>query len=59
VGVAGTAVAAADTAPNVNRDIVVGGKVSVSAVGGSGATACTIALIVDEAGLGDGPPITV
>lgn len=50
---AGTAVSAADTAPNVNRDIYVGGKLSVSTTGGATSSACTLSLIVDEEGIGD------
>lgn len=51
---AGAAITAADTAPNVNRDIYLGGKVSVEATGGENtAAACTLVLIVDETGVGD------
>lgn len=49
----GVAVTAADTAPNVNRDIVLGGKVSVVVSGGGNLGAGELVLIVDEEGLGE------
>ena len=49
---AGTAVTAAATAPNVNRDMFVAGKVSVTVASGGNLETCTLSLIVDEAGLG-------
>jgi len=53
VDVAGTAISAAESANNVNRDIYVAGKLSVSCTGGAASTAATLSLIVDEEGLGD------
>ncbi len=50
---AGTNVTAADTAPNVNRDIYVAGKVTVGVTGGGNVETGKIALIVDEANIGD------
>jgi hypothetical protein len=57
--VAGAAISAADTAPNVNRDIKLGGKVEIAATGLGNAGTCRVVLIVDEANLADGPAITV
>jgi hypothetical protein len=51
--VAGAAITAADTAPNVNRDIYVAGKLSVAVAGGGNLETCKLALIVDEVGIGD------
>ncbi len=51
--VAGAAVTAADTAPNVNRDIYLGGKISVTVASGGNAESGVFALIVDETGVGD------
>jgi len=50
---AGAAVTAAATAPNVNRDIYVGGKVTVTVAGGGNAVTSVLGLIVDESGVGD------
>lgn len=50
---AGVAVAAAATAPNVNRDIYVAGKVSVTVASGGNAETGILALIIDEAAIGD------
>jgi hypothetical protein len=49
----GANIAAADTAPNVNRDIVLGGKVKIGVSGGGNAGVGIVSLIVDEEGLGD------
>lgn len=49
----GVAVSAADTAPNVNRDIFLGGKVSVAVASGGTDETCVFSLIVDEVGLGE------
>ena len=51
--VAGDAITAADTAPNVNRDMYVFGNVSVSVSSGGNEETCKIALIIDEVGLGE------
>lgn len=53
VTVAGAVVAAADTAPNIWRDIKVAGRLSVVVASGGNAETCTIGLIVDESGIGD------
>lgn len=53
VDTAGAAITAADTAPNVNRDIFVAGTVTVTVASGGNAETGTIALITDEVGLGD------
>lgn len=53
VDTAGTAVTAADTAPNVNRDIYVAGKLKVTVASGGNVETGKIALIVDEANIGD------
>lgn len=50
---AGAAIAASDVAPNVNRDIYLGGKVSVTVASGGNAETGILALIVDESGVGD------
>jgi hypothetical protein len=50
---AGAAVTAADTAPNVNRAIYVGGKLTVEVSSGGISETCILALIVDEVGIGD------
>lgn len=50
---AGADITAADTAPNVNRDIYVAGKLTVTVASGGNAETGKIALIVDEAGIGD------
>lgn len=51
---AGTAITAADTAPNVNRPIILAGKVSVAVTttGGNSETG-KLSLIVDESYVGD------
>lgn len=54
---AGVAVTAAATAPNVNRDIYIGGKVSVVVSAGGNAKTGIVSLIVDEADLGPRPLI--
>jgi hypothetical protein len=56
---AGVNITAADTAPNVNRDIMVAGKLTVGVTAGGNAETATIALIIDEANLQDGPALTV
>lgn len=48
---AGTAVSAATSATNVNRDILLSGKVTIGATIASGV--CKVGLIVDESGIGD------
>jgi len=50
---AGAALTAADTAPNVNREMFVAGKVSVVVASGGNAETAVLKLIVDESGLGD------
>lgn len=55
---AGAAVTAAATAVGVDRDIYVGGKVSVTVASGGNLETGRLALIVDEANLYD-PPLTV
>lgn len=55
---AGVNITAADTAPNVNRPIYIGGKVSVTVAAGGNAETGTYVLVIDEAGLGD-PALTV
>lgn len=47
----GGAVSAADTAPNVNRDIYVAGKLTVTVASGGNAETGAFALIIDENGL--------
>ena len=54
---AGVAVTAAATAPNVNRDIYIGGKISVAVASGGVSETGTLSLIVDEAELGPRPLI--
>lgn len=53
VDTAGTAVTAADTAPNVNRDIFVAGGFSVLVSAGGNVEHGTVVVIVDEAHIGD------
>lgn len=53
VDTAGTAVTAADTAPNVNRAIYVAGKLSVGVASGGVSETAVFSLIVDETGIGD------
>jgi hypothetical protein len=53
VDTAGAAITAATTAPNVNRDIYLAGKVSITVADGGNAETGVIAIIVDEEGLGD------
>lgn len=55
---AGAAVTAAGTAVDVNRDIFVGGKISVAVAQGGVSTSGTLYLVVDEEGLGN-PALTV
>ena len=50
---AGANITAADTAPNVNRPIYVGGKLTVTVAGGGNAETGKYVLVIDEAGLGD------
>lgn len=53
VDTAGTTVAAAVTAVDVNRPIYVAGKVSITVASGGANETCIIGLIVDESGIGD------
>lgn len=55
VDTAGTAVTAADTAPNVNRPIVASGKVDLVVSAGGNAETCVLGFIFDETvpGLGE------
>lgn len=53
VDTAGAAITAADTAPNVNRDIYLSGKVKIGVTSGGNAEVGKVALIVDESGIGD------
>lgn len=55
---AGTAVTAADTAPNVNRDILVHGYLTIGVASGGNVETGKVAVIVDEEGLGS-PALTV
>jgi hypothetical protein len=48
----GTAVAAATTAPNVNRDIFVGGKISLLVAQGGNLGAGELHLVIDESDIG-------
>jgi hypothetical protein len=50
---AGTAVSAHATAPNVNRDKFLSGKVSVTVLSGGNVETGILSLIVDETGIGD------
>ena len=50
---AGVAVTAADTAPNVNRDIVLAGKVSIGVTSGGNVETGIVGLIIDENDIGD------
>lgn len=50
---AGAAIAAADTAPNINRSIEVAGQVSLLVAGGGNVEHGIVSLIVDEVGLGE------
>lgn len=50
---AGAAVAAAASAPNVNRDIFIGGKIDVSVASGGNVKTGKLALLIDEDGVGD------
>lgn len=45
---AGAAVTAADTAPNVNRDIYIGGKITLGVASGGNAETAVVSFIVDE-----------
>lgn len=51
--VAGAVVTAADTAPNVNRDIYAAGKLTLTVASGGNVETGIIAFIFDEAGLGE------
>lgn len=51
---AGTAITAADEAPNVNRPIKVAGNVDIVVASGGNAETGTIALVIDEANNGAG-----
>jgi hypothetical protein len=53
VDVAGATISAATSAPNVNRDIFLAGKVSVTVASGGNAETGTFALLVDEGRVGD------
>lgn len=59
VTAAGAAIAAADTAPNTQRDIEVAGKVKLLVSAGGNAETCVVKFIFDEANLTDGPALTV
>ena len=50
---AGAAISAADTAPNVNRDIEVAGKLTLTVAQGGNLGTGDIYFVIDEAGLGD------
>ena len=50
---AGAAISAADTAPNVNRDIEVAGKLTLTVAEGGNLGTGDIYFVIDEAGLGD------
>ena len=50
---AGTVVTAADTAANTNRPAVLSGKVDIVVASGGNVETCKLALIVDEAYIGD------
>ena len=50
---AGATISAADTAPNVMRDIYLGGKVSVLVAGGGNVETGIFKLVIDESGVGD------
>lgn len=50
---AGADIAAADTAPNVNRDIHVAGKLTLTVASGGNAETGKFAFVIDEAGLGE------
>lgn len=50
---AGAAITAADTAPNVNRDIYVAGPLTITVASGGNSETATVSLIVDENGIGD------
>lgn len=52
---AGVAVTADASAPNVNRDIYLGGKVKLGVTAGGNAETCILSLIVDEANIGPVP----
>lgn len=56
---AGAAIAAADTAPNTNRDIKVAGKLKLLVSAGGVSETCVVKFIIDEANLSDGPAVTV
>lgn len=50
---AGAAITAADTAPNVNRDIYVAGRLSLVVAGGGNAETAKVAFVIDESEIGD------
>jgi hypothetical protein len=50
---AGTIIADATTAPNTHREIILAGKVTVAVASGGVSETCKLALIVDEAYIGD------
>jgi hypothetical protein len=50
---AGTVIAAADTAPNINRDLILAGKVTITVAEGGNLGTGLVVFIVDEAGIGD------
>jgi hypothetical protein len=52
-GASGSAISGHANSPNVNRDIIVAGKVSVAVADGFPGGVGTLSLIVDESGLGD------
>lgn len=56
---AGAAIAAADTAPNTQRDIEVAGKLNLLVSAGGVSETCVVKFIIDESNLHDGPALTV
>ena len=50
---AGVAITAADTAPNVNRPIFVGGRLTLGVTSGGNVETGIVSFIVDEDGVGD------
>lgn len=56
--IAGAAVSAADTAPNVNRSLYVNGKLTIGATALGNLGTCEAYLVIDESGLGE-PAVTV
>lgn len=58
VGADGAAIAAADTAPNINRAVKVAGKISLAVASGGTSETGILALVIDEANIVD-PALTV